>query len=109
MHEREHEDEDLGDQEDPTLSRNAVRDVRERLAEDRRIEERLLDVVPAGRVDDCDAISPTTTSVLSVATATARLPPGDAEPRMREPLLPVSALPEVRSAGPREVRPLEPS
>src|SRR5688500_12169343 len=61
-----------------------------------------------GEVTIATTIRPTTTSVLRVATATARLPPGDAEPRMREPLLPVSALPEVRSAGPREVRPLEP-
>jgi hypothetical protein len=49
---------------------------------------------------------PTTTSVEIVATAIARPPPGDAEPMMREPLLPVSALPQVRRAGAGEVRPL---
>src|SRR5688500_11130122 len=53
-------------------------------------------------------INPTKTSVLSVATAIARLPPGDAEPMMREPLLPVSALPQVGRARSREVRALEP-
>src|SRR5688572_23269417 len=62
-----------------------------------------------GELTTATPMSPTTTSVLAVATATARLPPGDAEPRMREPLLPVSALPEVRSACSREIRPLQPS
>jgi hypothetical protein len=52
-------------------------------------------------------IRPTKTSVLKPATATARPPPGAAEPRMREPLPSVSALPEVRGAGPREVLLLE--
>jgi hypothetical protein len=60
-----------------------------------------------GELTTATTTSPTTTSVLRVATATARLPPGDAEPRMREPLLPVSALPEVRRARLREVPPLE--
>src|SRR5262245_6943758 len=51
--------------------------------------------------------TPTTTSVLMVATAIARPVPGAAEPMMREPLLPVSALPEVRGAGRCQVLPLE--
>src|SRR5262245_680190 len=51
--------------------------------------------------------TPTTTSVLMVATAIARPVPGAAEPMMREPLLPVSALPEVRGAGGCQVLPLE--
>ena len=58
MHEREHEDEDLGDQEDPHVQQERPGDVRERLAEDRRIEERLLDVVPARRADDGDGDQP---------------------------------------------------
>src|SRR3990170_1352346 len=51
----------------------------------------------------------TTTSVLSAAMTIARrpLPPGDAVPMMREPLLPVRVLPQVRGAGLREVRPLQ--
>src|SRR5262245_25368351 len=52
--------------------------------------------------------TPTMTIVLSVATAIARPPPGDPEPMMRERLSPVRALPQVRSSGLGEVRPLEP-
>ena len=54
------------------------------------VEERLLTSSQPGELTTATAMSPTNTSVLSAATATARLPPGDPEPRMRERLLPVS-------------------
>src|SRR5262245_19533750 len=47
--------------------------------------------------------APTTTIVLSRATAIARPPPGDAEPMMRERLSPLRALPQVRGARLGEV------
>ena len=54
-HEREHEDEDLGDQEDLHVRPERREDVREGLLELLAAEERLLDLVPAGRADDEDA------------------------------------------------------
>ena len=53
-HEREDEDEDLRDQEDLHVDPEGREDVRERLLELLAVEERLLDVVPTGRVDDDD-------------------------------------------------------
>jgi hypothetical protein len=50
--EGEHEDEDLGDAEDLDVQQERIGDPRERRAKLLPVEERVLDLRPAGRVDD---------------------------------------------------------
>ena len=74
-HEREDEDGDLGDNEDLTLIQNAREISGNALAEDIAVEEGLLDVGPARRVDDDEATTATKSAVETRATATLLPPP----------------------------------